>query len=362
MGKEILDGGLGELAQIKQKLSELDSYKEQKKALDAQESKLEKSVSAKEKAIENEINKVTKERRAQVEATYDEQIDSVRATQKKVQAKKDKTKKAAVEERINAETADLKNEDEALKVGGKSILKQENIPFLYNNRLFFALYFPRGFVDILIILLTLVVLLFVIPFGVYYFWFFDKSILYLVLFYVVIVVVFGGLYLIIGKTKHRHREALDRVREIRRQIYESKRQQARIKRKIKQDRDESAYGLEEYNSEIEALQGQINGFLQQKKEALNTFDTVTRPDIKQQITDSTQAELDNLKAEYKKTYDEGRENQGRLNTLAMQVASEYEGYIGKDLLSVEKINQMEQLIMNGSAKNIADAAAQMRQK
>ena len=260
MGKEILEGGLNELGQIKQKLMELDGYKEQKKALDAQENKLEKSVSDKEKAIENEINKVTKERKAQVEATFDEQIDSVRATQKKVQVKKDKTKKAAVEERINAETANLKSEDEALKVGGKSILKQENIPFIYNNRLFFALYFPRGFGDVCIILLTLVLLLFVIPFGVYYIWFLDKSILFLVLFYVIIVVLFGGLYLIIGKTKHRHHEALDRVREIRRKIYESKRQQARIKRKIKQDKDESRYGLEEYNSEIEALQGQINSF------------------------------------------------------------------------------------------------------
>ena len=60
MGKEILEGGLNELRQIKQKLTELDGYKEQKKALDAQENKLEKSVLDKEKAIENEINKVTK--------------------------------------------------------------------------------------------------------------------------------------------------------------------------------------------------------------------------------------------------------------------------------------------------------------
>ncbi len=362
MGKEILEGGLNELDQIKQKLTQLDGYKEQKKALDAQENKLGKSVSAKEKAIESEISKVTKERRAQVEATYDEQIDSVRATQKKVQAKKDKTKKAAVEERINAETAEFKNEDEALKLGGKSIFKQENIPFMYNNRLFFALYFPRGFGDVCIIILTLVLLLFVIPFGVYYIWFLDKSILFLVLFYVIIVVVFGGLYLIIGKTKHRHHEALDRVREMRRKIYESKRQQARIKRKIKRDKDESGYGLEEYNSEIYTLQSQINGFLQQKKDALNTFENVTRPDIKQQITASNQAELDNLKAGYKKAYDEGRENQSRLNNLAVQVASEYEGYIGKDLLTVEKIGQMEQLIANGSAANIADAAAKVRQK
>ena len=182
------------------------------------------------------------------------------------------------------------------------------------------------------------------------------------LFYVIIVVLFGGLYLIIGKTKHRHHEALDRVREIRRKIYESKRQQARIKKKIKRDKDESGYGLEEYNSEIEALQGQINVFLQQKKDALNTFENVTRPDIKQQITDSNQAELDNLKAEYKKAYDDGRQNQSRLNTLAMQVASEYEGYIGKDLLTVEKIGQMEQLIANGSAANIADAANKVREK
>lgn len=362
MEKDLLAGGLPELAQIKQKLTELDSYKAQKKILDAEESKLEKSVSGKEKFIENEINRITRERKSQIESTFDEQINSVRSRQKKVQAKKDKTKKAAVEERIDTETADFKNEDKALKLGGKSIFKQENIPFLYNNRLFFALYFPRGFGDVLIILLTLILLLFVIPFGVYYIWFMQKSILFLVLFYVVIVVLFGGLYLIIGKTKHRHREALDKVREIRRQIYESKKHQNRIKRQIKRDKDESGYGLEEYNSEIEALQTEINEFLRQKNEALNIFESTTRADIKEQITVSNQAELDSLRAEYKRIYDQNRQNQNNLNTLAMQLASEYEGYIGKDLLTVDKIGQMEQLILSGSAATIADAATQLRQK
>lgn len=362
MEKDLMAGGMQELASIKQKLMELDNYKAQKKILDAEESKLEKSVSNKEKFIENEINKVTRERRAQVEATYDEQINSVRTRQKKVQAKKDKTKKAAVEERIDTETADFKNEDKALKLGGKSIFKQENIPFLYNNRFFFALYFPRGFGDFCIILLTLVLLLFAIPFGVYSIWFAGMSVLYLVLFYVGIIVVFGGLYLIIGKTKCKHREALDKVREMRRQIYESKRQQRRIKKQIKRDRDESGYGLEEYSGEIEALQNEINDFLEQKKEALSVFESTTRKDIKEQITDSNQAELDSLKADYKRIYEQNRQNQNSLNTLAIHIASEYEGYIGKDLLTVDKVGQLEQLIASGSASTIADAVTKLRQK
>ncbi|SDZ23975.1 hypothetical protein SAMN05192546_1195, partial [Tindallia californiensis] len=35
------------------------------------------------------------------------------------------------------------------------MFKQEHIPGLYNNRLFFALYFPQGMGDIGIIILTL---------------------------------------------------------------------------------------------------------------------------------------------------------------------------------------------------------------
>jgi hypothetical protein len=174
--------------------------------------------------------------------------------------------------------------------------------------------------------------------------------------------VFGGLYLIIGKTKCKHREALDKVREMRRQIYESKRQQRRIKKQIKRDKDESGYGLEEYSGEIEALQNEINEFLEQKKEALSVFESTTRKDIKEQITVSNQAELDALKAEYKKIYEQNRQNQNSLNTLAIHIASEYEGYIGKDLLTVDKVGQLEQLIASGSASTIADAVTKLRQK
>ncbi len=362
MRDDILSGGLDELRIIKQKLIDLKNYKSQKMSMDSDEANLLKSISNKEKTTQDEIDKVIHQRRSQIESSYDEQISILSTQQKKVLSEKEKTKRAAVAERIDSETAELRHSDQALKLDGRSIFKQESIPFIYNNRLFFALFSPSNFGDFGIILLTLVILLFIIPFGIYYIWFFDQSVLYLALFYIAVIIVFGGLYLIIGKTKHKHQEALDRVREIRQMSKRNRKIQKRMARQITKDKNENGYGLDEYSQEIEKLQSEIRDLLEQKKIALAKYDNIISNEVREEIQARNKPEMDKLKADYKKISDMNRENQDRLNALAIQITNDYEGYISKALLTVEKIEQMEQLIQSGSAVTIADAAAKLSEK
>ena len=355
METTILKGGIQEIGIIKASVAELNACIDQKKILETKEKQMEKSISQKEIAIEEEIKKVTRQRKSQLEATFDEQLNNVNAKLKKVESSKEKAKKKAMMQRIDMETADFRSEDEELHLAGKSVFKQEKIPFLYNNRLFFALYFPSGIGDAGIILLTLAIAFFAIPFGLYYALFEGMGMLYLALSYVCVILVFGGFYLAVGKTKYKHLEALNRVRAMRRSIQDSKKRQRKIKRQIMKDKDESHYELGEFDQEIETYTQAVNELMDQKIKALREFDNVTAEEIKQQIIAANEEALQSLKTEYREVYGQGKENLEKLNRLSVKISTEYEGIIGRELLTISKLELMEEAINTGNASNIAEA-------
>ena len=355
MESTILQGDIQEIEVIKEDVIALNDCIEKKKALEEKERQVEKSITKKENAIEDEIKKVTRKRRAQLEDAFDEQINNVNEKLKNVESNREKAKKKAVMQRIDTETAEFRSDDEELHLAGKSVFKQENIPFLYNNRLFFALYFPQGIGDAGIILLVLALAFFVIPFALYYVFFEGLGMLYLAFSYLFAILVFGGLYLVVGKTKYRHLEALNRVREMRRSIQESKKRQRKIKRQIMKDQDESHYELGEFDQEIDEYKHTINELLEQKKKALLNFDNVTAGEIRNQITDAHEEELQSLKEEYREAHEQGKENLEKLNRISVKLSTEYEGVIGREFLTREKLERMEEVIKEGNAKNIGEA-------
>jgi len=357
MENTILQGGIKEIEEIKEQVVELNRRKEQKNELETKEKELENSISRKEKDIEDEIKNVTRQRREKLEATFDEQVNSLEEQLKKVETKKEKRKKKAVLKRIDSETADFRSEDEELQLEARAIFKEENIPLLYNNRLFFALYFPSGVGDFGIVILALALAFFVVPFGIYSLFFEGMGSLYLALSYIGVILVFGGIYLLISKMKYKHLDALKRVREIRQKIRESKKKQRKIKRKIEKDDDESFYDLEEFDKEIADYKNAIAELLEKKKAALLEFDTDTAKEIRRQITEAHEEELKDLKEEYRKIYNEGKENLEKLNELSRKLSTEYESILGKEFLQVDKLDTMAKLIEEGKAKNIGEAMA-----
>ena len=362
MQQNILTGGIEELGIIKQNLKELNDYKLKKKELDTSEKKLGKEVINKEKAIRDEIAKTIKQRKAAVEAIYDEPIEAARTKANKIHSKRGKYKKIAVNERINSETEESANENKDIKYNKKSIFKQEKLPFIFNNRLFFALFLPKGLVDASIILGTLLLFLFLIPCGVYFIWFSEKSYLYLALFYIIIIVVFGGLYLLVSKFKYKHIKALNRVRELRIKLHESKKKQKRIKKQIIHDKDESQYGLEDYDNELASLELEINKLTTQKRNALISFDNDKRISITNEIKNRNQKELDRLNSEYNITRNRNKLNGDHINGLTARLTNKYEAFLGKNMMTIEKISQLEQLMSSHKLGTISEAISLMKKQ
>jgi hypothetical protein len=358
----VLAGSIDTLNEIKESLLELHGYQAKYTSLSEEEKKLEKSIQAAEKAVSDEIASTTKKRRQEIEGTFDKEIDKTRARIRKLKEKRDKRKNRKMSERIYEETASLREENNRLKLEAKTIFKQKHVPALCNTRLYYALYYPRYLGDIGIVLLTLLATLFIIPCGIYFLLLKEDRILYLILTYIASVLLFGGSYLLVGsRTKDKHQETMKQVKGLRSQIRSNDKKMAAIKRSIKKDLDESGYGLENFDEELARLGQEEAEIATQKKEALLTFDNTTSQVIAAEIKGRHEDKLAALKSEYNTVCGEAGRAADKVKALTIKIASEYEPFIGKDLMSLERLDALSNIIQAGNASNISEALAIYRQ-
>lgn len=352
----ILSGGIDKLNEIKENLMDLYTSQEKHNNMTAELEKIEKNIKSLEKAAADEVQTTVKKRRSEMEGTYNKQLDKINSEVKKIKDKRDKTKNMKVSERIKEETASLRKENRRLKDEAKNLYRQKHVPFFCNSGLYYALYYPMYFKDIIIILFTLLLTLFVIPCGIYFYVLPEEKIIYLILLYIASVVVFGGLYLFTGnRTKSRYGNEIGQGIEIRRRIATNKKKIAKIKRGIKKDRDESSYGLEEFDSELARLEREAKDLTEQKKEALSTFENTTARIISSEIRKQYDEKITSLKAEYNKIKEENTNAEEKIKALTLKIANEYEPYLGKDLITIENINSLINTIQAGNASNISEA-------
>lgn len=354
----ILYGGLEALDTMKENLLELDGYKARSSELAMKEDQIEKQLEYKEKAISEEIMMTTKKRKLEVDASFEEQMDKVKARIKKVKTKKDKEKNAQVKERIKTETFELTEEKVRLKEDMKVVFQKNHIPRILDNSLYFALFIPRNFHDICTIILTLLVILLLLPYFVIYKLLLPDNTLYLVLDYIITVVIFGGLYLLINsKTKESNSNAAIDIRAIRAKQAKNKKKINAIVKEIRKDKDESGYGLESFTGEIEELEGQLKSIAEEKKEAIVEFEMKTKAIIEKEIRAQKKSELDSLKEEHDQVYKEQKKAEDKVKLFSLEVVNKYEKFVGKDMMSINKIDSLAQIIQSGQASTVAEAIA-----
>lgn len=353
--ENVLTGGIDTLYTMKQNLLELEGYKSQSLTLANKENQLEKQIALKEKAIAEEISQTIKKRKLEVESSYDEQMDKVKSRIKKAKGKRDKEKMAQVSERIKDETSDLSAEKIRLKQELKSVYEKNHIPRILNNSFYHALFMPRSLKDLGTILITIVVTLFIIPYGVYKFLLPQKTV-YLVIDYIITVLIFGGLYLWINaKTKEQHPEAVIDIRAIRAKLAKNQKRINVIAKDIKKDKDESTYSLEDFNREIQELEGELKAISEEKKEAVVEFETKTSKVIEKEIREKSREEMSKLKQECEQVYEEHKQTDEKVRTFSIEIANKYESYLGKDMMMISKIDNLIDLINSGRASTVAQA-------
>lgn len=354
--RNILTSGLKELGDLKDLLLSLDEQKELNTRLELEESQIEHNIEVKKKEKSEEINLTLKKRLSEITATYEEQISRRRSKIKKVKTKKEKHKNAKVSERIAAETASLRDENESSYEETKKIYKEAHISAAFNNRLYFALYSPRGISDFLIAAVTLLIVMAVIPFGVYEWLVGGAKLWALIVIYVIDVILFGGVYLYIGNvTKQKHSETIARVKEIRLGIRRNNKKIREISKQIKKDKDESIYGLGEYDKEIRSYEEKIEEILRDKKKAIEVFEATTKQVITNEINEQYRPVLQELQNNYEQKVQELKECEEEIDQLTRMLANDYEAYMGKELLNCETIDRLVTIMQEESLTTVSEA-------
>jgi len=356
----ILSAGLNELKELKEMLVCLENDKALNLELSAKEEELERQIKVLEKQLSDKTALVTKQRSTELGATYDEQLEKTKSRLKKVRAKKEKQKSTLVSDRIAVETAQVREERTQLYEQIKKLYKESKISRIFNNSFVHALLIPQGFKDILIILLTLIVVLFLLPCGIYYFAFRPKTI-YLIVIYIVTVLIFGGLYVAVSKmTKERHPQIFEKIKSLRRELKNNQKNIRNMERAIRKDKDESQYDLGKFNSELKELEEELDRIDADKKAALKKFDGETKAAIAAQMAAEFATGLDPLRKEHDEIYEQQRHTEENIKKLSMKLTSEYNSYLGKENLDIQMIAALIRIMEAGRAATVADALALYR--
>lgn len=350
------------LEDAKEAVSELSDFTKKGEQLKQEEARLEKALQAEKKAVEDSIHATVKRRRDEIGNSYDSEIGKLQDKLKKTRTRREKAKSQGIKDRIREETMELHEHNRELRVKMRTVFQADRVPFFCGSRFYYSLYFPRGFREILTFLLTFAVCFLLIPYGIY--WFLPaKKTLYLVLIYLAAILIFGGIYILIGNlTKDRHLKALQEGRAIRSLIESNNRKIRVITTSIRKDRDEAIYNLEKFDDEIAQLDQDLSETLQKKKDALNTFENVTKTIITDEIMGNSREKIESLTEALHEASSRLRYTETIIKEKKIYITDTYEIYVGREFLTLERLEALRKIIESSEAGNISEAIEVYRNK
>ncbi|MEY8337613.1 hypothetical protein AALB16_06215 [Lachnospiraceae bacterium 62-35] len=343
------------LTEARERLEELEILKDREKRLRADEQRLERALETEKRSVNDNISATIKKRREEISFNYDKEISRGQDKLKKAKAKREKAKSQGIKERIAEETAELHKENRELKLQMKTIFQKNRVPAICNSNLYYALFFPRWFSDIMKLLLAVIICFLVIPYGVYLA-LPEKKIWLMIVSCFLCVVIFGGLYIwISNRTKLLHMEVLRTGRTFRDQIHSNRKKIKVITSSIKKDRNESLYNLEKYDDEIARVEQELQETANKKREALNTFEQVTKVIISDEIANNARPKLDRLREDYQKAASDIQELEIQIKDENLYITDHYSSYLGNEFLNPLKLGELTEIIRSGRASNLSEA-------
>lgn len=337
-------------------LDELSRFTDQKTQLTDQLTKMEQDLEAEEKAVRTAVESAAGERRADLEESFDSEIETLQGRLEREQNSRERARTLGMEERIRTETAGISEETQSLENRLKTLYKAQKVPFICRTNFYYAMYFPRTFKEILTFILVFAIFFAAIPLGTWYFLLPERKTLYLVLIYLGVILVFGGLYLVIGNvTKGKHLPALREAMNLRRQIRINRRKEKAVIASIRGERDDKAYHLEAFDAEIADIEHDLGEITARKKEALANFEKETRKTIEDEIAGESREKITRLTEQINEFRGRVNYTEKVIKDKKIDIADRYESYVGREFMTKEKLEELRRIIESGEAANISEA-------
>ncbi len=350
------------LAEASQALSELEKAKARQAELDLQEKREAKALAAEKKAVEDMVNTTVKKRSDELAAGYDAEIQRLQDAVKKIRGKREKAKQQGIRERIEAQTEPYKEENREMNGKIKAMFRQNHVPAFCNSLLFYSLYFPRSVREILTMLAAFFVCCAAVPCGI--FWLLpQRKAWQLILIYLGVIIVFGGLYIAVGNiTKDAHRDVLAEAGQVRRAMAKNRRKMRAAARSIRREKTEDHYDLSRFDEEIAQKEKEKEELMKKKEEAMAGFLRVTKPAIIEEIVSGSQERIAQMEESHEQTARSLEEISAYIKSASLSLCDDYESYIGKEFMQVDKLHSLIEMINSKQAATISEAQMRYREQ
>lgn len=350
------------LEKAREAVDDLAVSQDREHLLQQDENKLGRLLETETKLVTDTIQSTIKKRREELCTSYDTEIGKAQDELKQARSEREKAKNQKIKGRIEEETSELHLYNQELEARMKTSFKKNHVPVFCRTRLYYSLYFPRAAKEFLVVLLFVAVMFLAIPYGIYLL-IPDRTLLWLAGIYLADILVFGGLYMTIGNnTKLQYMEPLKEGRQILDQINANNKKIRVITSTIRKDRNESLYDLEKYDDEIARLQQELSDVAAQKKDALNTFESVTKTILQDEIEHNHKEKLEKLQADYANVKEQLRATSAEVKEKRLYITNNYASLLGQEFLNPFKINDLCMIIKDGRASNVSEAIAVYRNK
>ena len=335
------------LADARDAVYRLNNDQATAKQLKEQGERQEKELAAAKKAVTDSVNQTIKKRRSEIDTSYDKEIAKGQERLKKARTQREKAKNKGMKERIAEETSELREHNRDLQIQMKTMFQKDKVPVFCRTTFYYSLYYARGLKERLIGFITFLICFLALPCGVY-FLLPDRKIWYLVLVYFADIIIFGGLYVTIGnRSRSRYHDALKQGREIRNLLSSNEKKIKVIVHSIEKDGNEDIYDLEKYDDEIACAQQELSDIAAKKKDAISSFENVTRNIIADEIEEKEQ--------KLQEVNDSLAQLESSIRQQNIHITDTFGPYLGKEYLNTDKLLGLSKLIQSGTASNITEA-------
>ena len=350
------------LREARQAVAELNEMQQREGALNQQLNQSRRQLEAEEKAVADHISQTIKRRAADLASGYDKELNRGQERLRKAKSRREKAKSQGIKERISEETAPIREQNRQLKLQLKTVFQQNHVPAFCRSSWYYRLFAPRRLAEFAVFLAVFLICFLLIPYGSYLL-IPERKPLYLGLIYFVCVLAFGGLYVVVGnRSRDRYSDTIKEGRQIRNQMYSNEKKIRKITREIRRDKNEAIYNLEKHDDEIAQIEQMMAETAAKKKEALNTFETVTRNIIADEISANNKEKLDLLKETCEFQAGELHNLEGELKDKSMFVTSQFGAYLEKEFLQPQRLDALLEIVENGTAANLSEAMDQYKKQ
>ncbi|MGP1349918.1 MAG: hypothetical protein ACTTK0_09870 [Stomatobaculum sp.] len=346
-------------------LSAVTELKEREERLKAEEVKSRADLASEEKALKDAIELTVKTRIGEITDTYDGEIAKGNEALRRVQARRERARSIGVKERIKEETRSYIEEAAALKKEMRETFREKHVPGIFRSKLYYTLYFPHTLGQWFSVLLFIAAIFVAVPCGIYFLALPEKlrNVLVLIVIYVADILIFGGLYTIIGNaSKLHHMETLKQGRELWDRITRNQRQVKKIRKQISRDKSEDKYDLAAFDDEISHITQNIQEATAKKQEALNTFETVTKTILTDELTQNARPRIEQLTSTHALTLRMLQEVSAERQKSVLNLAEQYEVYVGREFMTEERLAALAEIMREGTATNLSEAIEEYKRR